>query len=48
MNYSKQLLQFQIGADKKPEKEISEVWQIAHCLSEFSIHCLLSIYSTAE
>ena len=32
MNYSKQSLQFQIGVDKRPEKEISEVWQIAHYL----------------
>jgi hypothetical protein len=29
MNYSKQLLQFQIGADRRLGKENSEVWQTA-------------------
>ena len=32
MNYSKQLLQFQIGADRRLGKENSEVWQTAHFL----------------
>ena len=32
VNYSKQLLQFQIGADRRLGKENSEVWQTAHFL----------------
>lgn len=32
MNYSKQLLQFQLGADRRLGKENPEVWQTAHFL----------------